>query len=101
MRIRKNDIVKIISGKDKGKTGKVIRVLPETGRVAVDGVNVYVKHVRPKKANTKGQIVKIARSLDVSNVMIVCPVCKKPTRVGYRDDNEKVRFCKKCKAPIR
>lgn len=101
MKIRKNDIVKVISGKDRGKIGKVLRVVPKSGRIIVEGVNIYIKHVRPKKANTKGQIVKVARSLDASNAMVVCSVCKKPTRTGYPADGEKVRFCKKCKAPIR
>lgn len=101
MKIRKNDIVRVISGKDRGKTGKVLRVVPKSGRIIVEGVNIYIKHVRPKKANTKGQIVKVTRSFDASNAMVVCQVCKRPTRTGYRTDGGKIRFCKKCKAPMR
>jgi len=101
MKIIKNDIVKIISGKDRGRFGKVLRVVPKSGRIVVEGVNIYVKHVRPKRANTKGQTVKVSRPLDASNAMVVCQVCKKPTRTGYNMNGEKTRFCKKCKAPIR
>lgn len=101
MHIKKNDTVKIISGKDRGKIGKVIRVIPKDNKIVVEGTHVYAKHVRPKRANEQGQTVKVARPFDASNAMVVCASCKKPTRVGCRTDGEKIRYCRKCKAPIR
>lgn len=101
MKIKKGDIVKILSGKDRGKTGKVIRLFPKKKRVMVEGINVYKKHVRPKRQNEKGEIVEVARPINISNVVLICPSCSKPTRVGYSIDGEnKNRRCKKCKSII-
>lgn len=101
MKIRKNDQVLIISGKDKGKKGKVIKVLPKESRIIVEGVNLRKKHVRPKRAGEKGQIVLIPGKIDVSNVKLICPKCAKATRVGYKiEDKRKFRICKKCKQEI-
>lgn len=101
MRIKKGDTVKIIAGKDKGKTGKVLAVLSEAGRVTVEGVNVFTKRMRPKRQNQKGETVQLPRPLTISNAMLVCPNCKKATRVGMRIDGaSKVRYCKKCEATI-
>lgn len=101
MKIRKNDQVLIISGKDKGKKGKVIKVLPKESRIIVEGVNLRKKHVRPKRAGEKGQIVLIPGKIDVSNVKLICPKCAKATRVGYKiKDKRKFRICKKCKQEI-
>lgn len=101
MKIKKGDIVKILSGKDKGKTGKVVRLFPKKKRVMVEGINVYKKHVRPKRQNEKGEIVEVARPINISNVVLICPSCSKPTRVGYSIDGEKKnRRCKKCKSII-
>ncbi len=99
MKIRKNDTVKIIQGKDKGKKGKIIRVLPKENKIVVEGLNLVIKHVRPKRENEKGQKIKMAVSLNVSNVMLICPACKEPIRVGYKilADGRKQRFCRKCK----
>jgi large subunit ribosomal protein L24 len=99
MKIRKNDTVKIIQGKDKGKKGKIIRVLPKENKIVVEGLNLVVKHVRPKRENEKGQKIKMAVPLNVSNVMLVCPACKEPIRVSYKilADGRKQRFCRKCK----
>ncbi|TSA44112.1 50S ribosomal protein L24 [bacterium] len=99
--IKKGDIVKIIAGKNRGKSGKVIMADQKTGRVSVEGLNLYKKHVRPKKQGEKGEVVELARPMSISNVMLVCPDCHKATRVGHRVANEtKVRFCKKCQATI-
>lgn len=100
MNIKKGDQVKIISGKDRGKTGAVIRVLPEDGKITVEGLNLYKKRVRPKAQGQKGEMVLVPRPLQASKTMIVCASCKKPTRVGYRfmDNGQKVRYCRKCHA---
>jgi len=99
--IKKNDMVKVIAGKDKGKTGKVIKVLPALQRAVVEGVNLYKKHVRPKNQNEKGQVIVVPRSLHISNIQLICPSCGKPTRVGFSlEGKEKSRVCKKCKSRI-
>ena len=99
--IKKNDTVKVISGKDKGKTGKVLKVIPLSKRAVVEGINLYKKHVRPKTENEKGQVITVPRSLHISNIQLVCPSCGKPTRIGYSIENKvKTRICKKCKSRI-
>ena len=101
MKIKKGDQVKILSGKDRGKTGAILRVLSEENRVSVEGLNLYKKRVRPKQQNQKGETVFVARPLSASNVMLICPNCKRPTRIGARLEGEqKVRYCKKCQANI-
>ncbi len=101
MKLKKNDTVKIITGKDKGKNGKILETLPKKGRVLVEGVNLYKKHVRPKNTAEKGQIITISRSINASNVMIICPACGKNAKIGYKIEGEKKsRICKKCKATI-
>jgi len=101
MKIRKGDQVKIISGKDKGKSGKVIKAMPKKSLVIVEGLNLVKKHVRPRRSGEKGQIIEVPRPLHISKTMIVCRQCGKPTRIGYafRDD-KKYRICKKCKNEI-
>ena len=97
MKIKKNDTVLITSGKDKGRTGKVLRVFPGKGSVLVEGINLRKKHVRPKKEGEKGQVVKVPGALSVSNVKLICPKCKKATRVGYKiEKKRKYKICKKC-----
>ncbi len=99
--IKKGDTVKIIAGKDRGKTGKVLKTYPTQERVLVEGVNLYAKHVRPKTANEKGQKVIVPRPLQISNVQIVCPSCGKPSRVGRQiTQGKKERVCKRCGARI-
>lgn len=101
MRIKKGDTVKILQGKEKGKTGKVLSIMPQKERILVEGLNLYKKNVKPKKQGEKGQIVTIPRSLNMSNAMLVCPACGKATRVGALVENgKKVRSCKKCGARI-
>jgi len=99
MRIKKGDNVKIISGKDRGKTGNVSRIFPDENRLAVEGLNLYKKRVRPKRQGQKGEMVLVPRPLSASKVMLVCSNCKKPTRIGFRiSGKQKVRCCKKCGA---
>lgn len=101
MKLIKGDTVKIISGKDRGKTGTIFRVLTDRNKVMIDGLNVVKKHSKPRRQGEKGQVVEVPRPLAASNVMIVCSSCKEPTRVGSRIDGaKKVRYCKKCEAKI-
>ncbi len=96
--VKKDDMVKITSGKDRGKTGKVLRVLPEKGRVVVESLNVVKRHSKPRPGQTEGGIIEKEAPLDISNVMVVCSSCSEPSRTGSRtlEDGSKVRFCKKC-----
>jgi large subunit ribosomal protein L24 len=97
--IRKNDQVLVTTGKDRGKKGRVIRVVPEKNRLIVEGVNLIKRHTRPNPAkNIKGGVVQREASLHASNVQLVCPECGAQTRIGHRvlDDGRKVRICRKC-----
>jgi large subunit ribosomal protein L24 len=101
MKIRKNDNVIMLSGKDKGKTGKVIAVFLKERKVIVEGLNLIKKHVRARKQGQKGQIINKERAVSVSSVALICKSCGKPTRVGYKVIGEnKVRICKKCKNEV-
>ncbi len=98
MKIKKGDNVIVITGKDKGRKGKVLRVLPKEGKIVVENINRIIKHIRPKKQGEKGQRVEMSVPFNISNVKLICPKCGKPTRAGYRIlDKNKVRICKKCK----
>ena len=97
MNIKKNDNVIMLSGKDRGKTGKVLRSLPKDFKVVVEGLNLVKKHRRAKKQGQKGEMISVPRSIDVSNVMLVCRHCKKPSRMSFkREDKKVIRICKKC-----
>jgi large subunit ribosomal protein L24 len=106
--IKKDDTVKVMAGKDRGKEGRVVRVLPREGMVMVDGVALAKKHVRTSgKRSTSGQqlqqggIVDAEMFVDISNVQIVCGSCGQPTRVGHRTDGDvKVRICRKCESEL-
>lgn len=101
MKLKKGDNVKVLTGKDRGKTGAVLRVHPDTGRLSIEGINMFKKRMRPTKQGQKGETVLVARPLDASNVMVVCPNCKVPTRLGGRTEGEhNVRYCKKCQATV-
>jgi large subunit ribosomal protein L24 len=96
MKIKKGDTVQVMSGKDKGKSGVVERVIAEDGKIVIDGVNVRKKHFKVRRSGEKGQIIDIAMPIDASNVMLIDPKTKKPTRVGYKvDGGKKVRVAKK------
>ena len=100
-KIRKGDEVQILLGKNRGKSGKVLRVLSKKNKVLVEGINLYKRHVK-KMQNVEGGIMEIPKPLDISNVALICPNCQKITRVGYKmDGGEKVRVCKKCGKEIR
>jgi large subunit ribosomal protein L24 len=99
--IRKDDEVQVLSGKDRGRRGRVVRVLPREGRIMVEGVARAKKHSRPSKQRQQGGIVDVELFVDISNVAVVCRSCSRPTRVGYRiTDGEKSRVCKKCEADL-
>ena len=95
-KLRRDDTVKIVSGKDRGKTGKVLRINTDSGRVIVQGLNMVRKAIKARKQNDKGGIIDVEAALDISNVMIVCKKCG-PTRIGFAlEKKEKKRICRKC-----
>lgn len=98
MHVKKGDTVMVTTGKDAGKKGKILRVLPRENRVVVEGVNKVKKHQKPSRSLPQGGILKIEAPLNASNVMLICNRCNTPTRVGKKvmENNEKVRTCKKC-----
>jgi large subunit ribosomal protein L24 len=101
--IRKNDNVLVITGRDRGKRGRVLQVLPEKGRLVVEGVNFIKRHTRANpQQNVKGGIIEREAPLNASNVQLVCPECSSPTRIGRRllDDGRRVRYCVKCKGVV-
>lgn len=101
MKIKKNDKVLVIAGKDAGKTAKVLVAMPKENKVVVDGVNVQKKHAKARTANQVSEIKSQSGAIDVSNVMVVCPACDKATRVAYKvEGDKKVRVCKKCGAVL-
>ena len=101
MKVKKNDTVLVITGKDAGKTAKVLTALPKDNRVIVDGVNVQKKHKKARSAQDVSSIQSQPGAIDASNVMVVCPTCNKATRVAYAMEGEKkARICKKCGAVL-
>lgn len=100
MKIKKGDQILIISGKDKGKTGKVLRVSNKDKKIIAENINIKKRHVKPRKSGEKGQIISVPAFFDVSNVKIICSKCKKAVRIGYKKNTEnqksKIRICKKC-----
>jgi large subunit ribosomal protein L24 len=98
MHVKKGDTVMIISGDDRGSTGKVLEVSPDEGKIIVEGRNMVTKHVKPRKMGQQGGIVKAEGPMYASKAMIVCPKCGKPTRVGHtiNGDGSKARICRHC-----
>jgi large subunit ribosomal protein L24 len=98
MNVKKGDTIVVLSGKDKGKQGKVLKSDPKGGKVIVEGVNVAMKHRKPRKQGEEGGIVKMETPIYACKVMLVCPKCGKPTRPAFRilDDGSKTRVCRKC-----
>ena len=97
-KIKKNDMVMVITGRDRGKTGKVMRVLPERGRVVIERLNIVKRHSKSRGAQSPGGIVEKEASINISNVMIFCDRCNAPVRVGVKsaDDGSKSRNCRRC-----
>ena len=101
MKVKKNDTVVVITGKDVKKTGKVLVAFPQDNKIIVEGVNVQEKNRKARSAQETSQKIKKEGPIDASNVLVICPVCGKATRVGYEIvDGKKVRICKKCKASL-
>ena len=101
MNIKKGDTVYVITGKDKGKSGKITAVYSDKNKVLIENVNIVTKHQKPKSQQDKGGIVKKPAPIDASNVMVVCPVCNKATRISHKEiDGKKARICKKCGASL-
>lgn len=98
MKIKINDKVKIITGKDKGKEGKVMQILPDEKMAVVEGLNLMVKHIKGRSSGQPGQKIQFAAPLNVSKIMVICSHCNMPTRIGYKilENKSKVRICKKC-----
>lgn len=99
MKIRREDNVLVIAGKDRGKKGKVRKSLPREGRVIIEGINMIKKHSRARGAARQAGIIEREAPIHISNVMIICDKCNKPARIGYRilEDGRKVRVCRNCK----
>ena len=96
--VRKDDIVKVIAGKDRGKQGKILRVFPKEGRLTVERVNMIKRHTRPTRQTQQGGIIEREGKLHISNVMLVCSRCNRGVRVGHKflEDGKKVRICRAC-----
>ena len=111
MKIKKNDKVLIIAGKDKGKTGKVLQIFTDRNRASVEGLNLLIKHMRPRRQGEKGQRIEFPAPIDISNLALICPRCGRATRIGYKyttiqsdekkeKQTRKQRVCQKCKEII-
>ena len=102
MQIRKNDTVVVITGKNRGAQGQVLKAMPDDGRVVVENINMVKRHTKPRMQGQPGGIVTKEAPIDASNVMLVCPKCKKGVRIGYKilDNKTKVRVCRKCGTAI-
>lgn len=101
MKLTKGDEVKVVAGKDKGKTGKLEKVLPKANMVLIANVNEYKKHIKARMQGQASEIVTITKPLPVANVALICPNCKKQTRVGYEvKGDDKIRICRKCKKAL-
>ena len=101
MRIKKGDNVKILRGKDRSKTGKVLRVFPKDDKVIVENMNLVKRHKKSRRAGEQSERITVAMPINIANVQLICPKCSTPTRVGYTQvDKKNVRACKKCKAEI-
>lgn len=109
MKIKKNDKVLILAGKDRGKTGKVLQVFPRQQRASVEGINLLIKHIRPQRRGEAGQRIEFPAPLHISNLQLLCPQCGKATRVGYKylevkegdkTKARKARLCRRCQQLI-
>ncbi len=101
-RLKKDDMVMVIAGRDRGKTGKVLRVLPDTGKATVERLNIVKRHSKPRGAASPGGIVEKEAPIAISNLMFFCERCNAPVRVGYKiaADKSKARVCRSCHEPL-
>ena len=101
MSIKKDDVVVVLSGKDKGKQGKVLEAMPKTGKVVVEGINIVTRHMKPRRQGEEGGIMKREAAIAACKVQVVCPKCSKGTRVAHKiEGDKKVRVCKHCGAEL-
>ncbi|MDP4001467.1 MAG: 50S ribosomal protein L24 [bacterium] len=101
MKLLKGDNIIMLSGKDRGKKAKILAVIPESGKVILEGLNMIKRHTKPRQQGKSGQIVSKERAVSASSVAIICKSCGKATRVGYSIDGDtKIRICKKCKSAV-
>lgn len=101
MKLKRNDEVIVVIGKDKGKKGKIEKVFTKENKVLIPGINLFKRHYKSRTQNKPSEIIEITKPLGVSRVALICPHCKEQTRVGYKIDNkEKVRICRKCDKKI-
>jgi len=101
MKIKKGDTILIISGKDRGRKGKILKAFPREEKILVEGINLKKKHFRPRREGEKGEILQVPAPIPVSNVKLICPKCGKLTRLGFKIiDGKKYRICKKCQSQI-
>lgn len=102
LNIKKEDTVFVIAGKEKGKKGRVLFMLPSESKLIIENINIVKKHMKPNKQYQQGGIIEKESAIHISNIMLVCPKCNKPTRLGNRllEDGRKLRTCKKCREVI-
>ena len=105
MNIKKGDKVKILTGKDKGKTGKVMQVFPDGKRASIEGLNLLIKHMRPRREGEQGQRIEFPAAINLSNLMLVCPKCNKAVKTSHKitkgeKGDKKYRVCKKCEQVV-
>lgn len=101
MKLKKGDLVKIVTGKDKGREGKIEKVLPQIKKILVQGVNQYKRHLKARAQGQKSEIAMITKPLAEASVALICPHCKKQTRIGFKmEKNDKIRVCRKCDKKI-
>ena len=102
MKLKIKDKVLVTAGKDKGREGSIIKVLPSSSRVVVEGINKYKRHIKPRGKDQPGSILDRERPLPMANVALICPKCKKPTRIGFlvNKEGDKTRICRKCQEEL-
>jgi len=99
--LKKGDNVQILKGKDRGKSGKILRINPRENRAVVEGLNLVKKNIRPKREGEKGQIISIPQSVSLSNLAFLCEHCRRPVRLGIEEGEKgKKRYCRKCRAVV-
>ena len=101
MKLKKGDNIKVVKGKDKGKTGKIDQVFPKINKILVSNVNLYKRHLKARSQTKPSEIITLTKPLPEENVILICPKCHKETRIGYKiEKNNKLRICKKCNSEI-
>lgn len=101
IKLKRKDKVKILIGKDRGKTGEIERVYAKQNKVLIPGLNLYKKHIQKSEQTPQGGVVEVPRLLNISNIIFMCPKCNKPSKIGYKvEKNKKTRICKKCNSKV-